>query len=164
MRQLFEHGDFQFGPVPGERLQIRYEDTAVPGYFFRAPDAEPGEPRPLVVLNNGSDGATSHMGLFGGWAALERGYHAMTFDGPGQPAHDWEAVLTPVVDAMAARPTSTRPDRPGRGHPGRLLGPASPRLGASLRRRRRRSRVGDPPLPRRALRRPGGSRSTSTRQ
>ena len=75
--------------------------------------AVPGERRSLVVLNNGSDGATSHMGLFGGWAALERGYHAMTFDGPGQQAalflqglgfrHDWEAVLTPVVDAMVAR-------------------------------------------------------------
>lgn len=101
-------------PVPGERVQIPYEDTTLPGYFFRAPDAGPGERRPLVVLNNGSDGATSHMGLFGGWAALERGYHAMTFDGPGQQAalflqgipfrHDWEAVLTPVVDAMAARP------------------------------------------------------------
>ena len=99
--------------VPGERLQVPYEDTTLPGYFFRAPGAEPGERRPLVVLNNGSDGATSHMGLFGGWAALERGYHAMTFDGPGQQAalfrqqipfrHDWEAVLTPVVDAMAAR-------------------------------------------------------------
>ena len=100
--------------VPGERLQISYEDTTLPGYFFRAPDAEPGEPRPLVVMNNGSDGATPHMGLFGGCAALERGYHAMTFDGPGQQAalflqqipfrHDWEAVLTPVVDAMVARP------------------------------------------------------------
>jgi len=99
---------------PGERLQIPYEGTTLPGYFFRAPDAGPGERRPLVVLNNGSDGPTSHMGLFGGWAALERGYHAMTFDGPGQQAalflqgigfrHDWEAVLTPVVDAMVARP------------------------------------------------------------
>jgi hypothetical protein len=67
-----------------------------------------------VVLNNGSDGPTSHMGLFGGWVALERGWHAMTFDGPGQQAAlflqgmpfrpDWEAVLTPVVDAMVARP------------------------------------------------------------
>lgn len=113
--------------MPGERLQIRYEDTTLPGHFSRAPDAEPGEPRPLVVLNNGSDGATSHMGLFGGWAALERGYHAMTFDGPGQPAalfrqgipfrHDWEAVLTPVVDAMAARPTSTPTGSPWSGSP-----------------------------------------------
>jgi Prolyl oligopeptidase family len=60
------------------------------------------------------------MGLFGAWAALERGYHAMTFDGPGQQAalflqgipfrHDWEAVLTPVVAAMVARP-DVDPDR-----------------------------------------------------
>ena len=106
--------------VPGERLQLPYQDTTLPAYFFRAPDAAPGERRPLVVLNNGSDGATSHMGLFGGRAANERGYHAMTFDGPGQQAslflqgipfrHDWEAVLTPVVDAMAARP-DVDPDR-----------------------------------------------------
>jgi poly(3-hydroxybutyrate) depolymerase len=106
--------------VPGERLQIPYEDTTLPGYLFRAPDASPGDRRPLVVLNNGSDGATSHMGLFGGWAALERGYHYMTFDGPGQQAalflqgipfrHDWEAVLTPVLDAMVARP-DVDPDR-----------------------------------------------------
>jgi hypothetical protein len=101
-------------PVPGERLEIPYESTTLPGYFFRAPDARPGEPRPLVVLNNGSDGATSQMALSGGDAAHERGYHWMTFDGPGQQAalfergipfrSDWEAVLTPVIDAMVARP------------------------------------------------------------
>ncbi len=101
-------------PVPGERIEIPYEGTTLPGYFFRAPDAEPGERRPLVVVNNGSDGATSGMPLLGGIAAAERGYHWMTFDGPGQQAalmlqkipfrHDWEAVLTPVVDAMVARP------------------------------------------------------------
>jgi hypothetical protein len=106
--------------VPGERVAIPYEDTALPGYFFRAPDARPDERRPLVVLNNGSDGATSQMWLEGGAAAGERGYHWMTFDGPGQQAawfeqgipfrHDWEAVLTPVLDAMLARP-DVDPDR-----------------------------------------------------
>jgi hypothetical protein len=65
------------------------------------------------VVNNGSDGATSQMWLQGGAAASECGYHWMTFDGPGQQATlfeqgipfrpDWEAVLTPVVDAMVAR-------------------------------------------------------------
>ena len=100
-------------PVPGERLEIAYEGTSLPAYFFRAPDAAPGERRPLVVMNNGSDGATSQMGLAGGDAASERGYHWMTFDGPGQQVAlfergipfrpDWEAVLTPVVDAMVAR-------------------------------------------------------------
>ncbi|MFZ0042567.1 MAG: prolyl oligopeptidase family serine peptidase [Solirubrobacteraceae bacterium] len=98
---------------PGERVEIAYEDTHLPGYFFRAPDAAPGEKRPLVVLNNGSDGPTSAMWVQGGAAAAERGYHWMTFDGPGQQAAlfeqgilfrpDWEAVLTPVVDAMVAR-------------------------------------------------------------
>ena len=97
----------------GERVAIPYEDTTMPGFFFRAPDAAPGEARPLVVINNGSDGATSQMWVQGGAAASERGYHWMTFDGPGQQAllfeqgvpfrPDWEAVLTPVVDAMVAR-------------------------------------------------------------
>ena len=98
----------------GERLAIPYEGTTLPGFFFRAPDADPGEPRPLVVVNNGSDGPTSHMWVQGGAAAAARGYHWMTFDGPGQQAAlfeqgipfrpDWEAVLTPVVDALVARP------------------------------------------------------------
>jgi hypothetical protein len=101
-------------PVPGERITIPYEGSTLPGYFFRAPDAAPGERRPLVILNNGSDGATSQMFVEGGAAAAERGYHWMTFDGPGQQAAlfaqhipfrpDWEAVLTPVLDAMLARP------------------------------------------------------------
>ena len=97
----------------GERIAIPYEDTTLPGFLFRAPDAAPGEPRPLVVVNNGSDGPTSHMWVQGGAGAAARGYHWMTFDGPGQQAAlfeqgipfrpDWEAVLTPVVDALATR-------------------------------------------------------------
>jgi hypothetical protein len=107
-------------PVPGERIFIDYEGTSLPGFFFRAPDAAPGEPRPLVVVNNGSDGATSQMWALGGAAAADRGYHWMTFDGPGQQAAlfeqglgfrpDWEAVLTPVLDAMLAR-RDVVPDR-----------------------------------------------------
>ena len=97
----------------GEQISIPYEDTTLPGFFFRAPGAAPGEPRPLVVVNNGSDGPTSHMWVQGGAAAAARGYHWMTFDGPGQQAAlfeqnipfrpDWEAVLTPVVDALSGR-------------------------------------------------------------
>ncbi len=100
-------------PVPGERITIPYEDTTLPGYFFRAPDSRPGERRALVVINNGSSEATSQMWRHGGAGASERGYHWMTFDGPGQQAMlfergvpfrpDWEAVITPIVDAMAAR-------------------------------------------------------------
>jgi len=100
-------------PVPGERLAIPYEQTTLPGWFFRAPDAAPGEPRPLVVLNNGSDGPSSQMWVAGGAAAAERGWHWMTFEGPGQQSvlfeqgipfrPDWEAVLTPLLDLLLAR-------------------------------------------------------------
>lgn len=70
------------------------------------------------MINNGSDVATSQMWSFAGAAASDRGYHWMTFDGPGQQAAlfeqgiefraDWEKVLTPVIDAMLARPDVDR--------------------------------------------------------
>jgi hypothetical protein len=111
-RECWEHV-VDLSPVPGERISIPYEGTDLRGYFFRAPDAAPGERRPLVMMNNGSDGATSAMWVHGGGAAAERGYHWMTFDGPGQQyalyeqgipfRHDWEAALTPVIDAMLER-------------------------------------------------------------
>jgi hypothetical protein len=107
-------------PIPGERIFIPYEDTALPAYFFPAPDAHPEARRPLVIINNGSAGATSQAWVHGGAAASERGYHWLTFDGPGQQATlyeqaipfrpDWEAVLSPVLDAVLQRP-DVDPDR-----------------------------------------------------
>lgn len=55
------------------------------------------------------------MIYFGGAAAaLQRGYTCLTFEGPGQGAtirlqripfrHDWENVITPVVDDLHTRP------------------------------------------------------------
>jgi hypothetical protein len=118
-RQCWEHV-VDLLPVPGERISIPYEGTSLPAFLFRAPDAPPGEPRPLVIINNGTDRATSQMWVHGGAAAGERGYHWMTFDGPGQQAvlyeqaipcrPDWEAVLTPVLNAMLERP-DVDPDR-----------------------------------------------------
>ena len=103
----------ELSPQPGERLEIPYQDTTLPGYLFRAPDAAPGEPRPVVVINNGTDAPISQLWAQGGAAAGERGYHWMTFDGPGHGAMlyergltlrpDWEAVLTPVVDVLTSR-------------------------------------------------------------
>jgi hypothetical protein len=102
-------------PVPGERISIAYEETVLPGFFFPAPGARGEcEPRPLLVVNNGSYQATSEMWALAGGAAAERGYHWLTFDGPGQQAMlfehgvlfrpDWEAVLSPVLEAVLARP------------------------------------------------------------
>jgi hypothetical protein len=111
-RECWEHVIDLSSPA-GERLHIPYEGTTLRGVFFRAPGAEPGEQRPLVIMSNGSDGPTASMWLHGGASAGERGYHWMTFDGPGQQyalyeqqipfRPDWEAVITPVIDAMLER-------------------------------------------------------------
>ena len=101
--------DRAVGLLGAERLSIAYEHTTLPGYFF---SAGPGA-RPLVVVDHGGRVATSVAWAAGGAAAAARGYHWMTFDGPGRQAAlrrqglvlrpDWEAVLGPVADEMAAR-------------------------------------------------------------
>ena len=101
-------------PVPGERFALACDGLLLPAYFFPAPDAAPGERRPLLVINNGFDLATSQTSLHGGFAASECGYHWLTFDGPGQQATrlekgrelrpDWETVLRQVVDTVVSRP------------------------------------------------------------
>jgi dienelactone hydrolase len=94
------------------RVQVPYEDTALPGFLLR-PDAS-GAPRPTLVVTNGSDGSLAGLLGEGGAAALDRGWNVFVFDGPGQQSmlfergvpfrHDWEAVLTPVIDFLVARP------------------------------------------------------------
>jgi hypothetical protein len=94
------------------RLQVPYEGTMLPGYLLR-PDAT-GAPRPTLVMTNGSDGSLPGLLGYGAAEALARGWNAFLFDGPGQQSmlfergvpfrYDWEAVLTPVIDALVERP------------------------------------------------------------
>ncbi|WP_033290454.1 alpha/beta hydrolase family protein [Amycolatopsis jejuensis] len=93
-----------------ERVAIPYEDTTLPGYFYRSP--LPGR-QPLVVMHNGFDGTAEELRFFGALAAQERGYHVLCFDGPGQPGTrhpqgllfrpDWENVVGPVLDHALTR-------------------------------------------------------------
>ena len=97
---------------PPELVQIPYAGTALPGYFFRA--AGGPAPRATVILVGGYDGTAEELYFSSGAAALARGYHVLAFDGPGQGAAllqqglvmrpDWDAVITPVVDYLLARP------------------------------------------------------------
>ena len=94
------------------RVAVPYEGGTLPGYLLR-PDAS-GTRRPTFVMTNGSDGALAGMWAYGAAEALDRGWNAFVYDGPGQQSMlfergipfrpDWEAVLTPVVDALVARP------------------------------------------------------------
>lgn len=92
------------------RFQVPFEGTVLPGWLLR-PDAT-GATRPTLVITNGSDGALTSLWPMAS-EALARGWNAAVFDGPGQQSmlfehgmpfrHDWEAVLTPVVDTLVAR-------------------------------------------------------------
>lgn len=94
------------------RVVVPYEDTTMPGYLLR-PDAS-GARRPTFVMTNGSDGPLASLWATGAAEALDRGWNALVYDGPGQQSMlfernlpfrpDWEAVLTPVVDALVGRP------------------------------------------------------------
>ena len=95
-----------------ERVEIPYENGVLTGWLFRA-SAEKKR-RPLVILNNGADGSELDMLVAGGMAGTARGYNCLTFNGPGQGdalwlkkmyfRHDWEKVITPVVDFAVAHP------------------------------------------------------------
>lgn len=94
-------------PVP-----VPYQGDTMPGYLFR-PGAD-GAARPTLVVTNGSDGALSGLWASAIRPGLDRGWNVFVFDGPGQQSMlfergipfrpDWEAVLTPVIDMLVARP------------------------------------------------------------
>ncbi|MGW1881135.1 alpha/beta hydrolase family protein [Streptomyces sp. NPDC001970] len=94
------------------KTTVPYGATPLPVWFFR-PD-ESGRRRPTVILTNGSDGQNVDMWTYGVPAALDRGWNALVYDGPGQGqllfvdqvvfTPTWEKVVTPLVDWLAARP------------------------------------------------------------
>ena len=113
MRQTsaFRSGAALLGQPP-EIVRIPYEDTTLPGYFFRTGPEHAR--RATVILTGGYDGTAEELYFSNGAAALARGYNVLAFDGPGQGAAlvqqglvmrpDWEAVISPVVDYVLARP------------------------------------------------------------
>lgn len=94
-----------------ERVEIPYEGTTLPGYFYKVDNS--GQPRPTLIFTGGYDSSVEEMFYYGGAAAIRRGYNCLTFDGPGQGSpireqklpfrYDWEKVVTPVVDYVLTR-------------------------------------------------------------
>jgi hypothetical protein len=96
---------------PAERVDIPYEGTTMPGYLFRPASSD--SPRRTLIMNNGSDGPVTSIWPPLSSGGVARGYNVLIFDGPGQQSmlfergvpfrHDWEHVITPVVDFLLAR-------------------------------------------------------------
>ena len=97
---------------PIEPVEIPYEGTTLPGYFYSVDDS--GRARPTVIATNGYDATVQGMHFGHAAAAVRRGYNCLIFDGPGQGRvlykqgihmrADWEKVVTPVVDYALSRP------------------------------------------------------------
>ncbi len=102
----------QLFDTPFERVRIPYGHSWLPGYLLK-PDNRPVR-RPTIILNNGEDAQNITLYCYGGAAAIDRGYNALIFEGPGQGSmlferqvpfrYDWENVITPIVDYLRERP------------------------------------------------------------
>jgi dienelactone hydrolase len=83
----------------------------MPGWFLRP--SRDGKRRPTLLMNNGSDAQAIDLWGAGGYAALQRGWNVLIFDGPGQGGMlfeknqtfipEWEKAVTPIVDYLEER-------------------------------------------------------------
>jgi hypothetical protein len=97
---------------PVEPVEIPYEGTTLPGYFYRVDASD--ERRPTLIAGSGYDSTIQESHFAHAVAAVRRGYNCLTFDGPGQGRPlieqglhmrpDWENVVTPVVDFALSLP------------------------------------------------------------
>jgi dienelactone hydrolase len=100
-------------PQPGQRLLLKGDGFDIPAIFYPAATSDMATPKPTLIAGTGFDGSQEELLHVFGFAALERGYNFITYEGPGQPRvrleqglgfiHDWEKVVSPVVDHLVAR-------------------------------------------------------------
>lgn len=106
-----------FLPCLVEQLSIPFDGAVLHGYVFR-PEPDVVGPRPTVLFTGGFDSTAEELYKYGPAAAVELGWNAVVWDGPGQgrvlveqhvPMRpDFETVLTAVVDWVLAQPFADR--------------------------------------------------------
>jgi pimeloyl-ACP methyl ester carboxylesterase len=104
--------------VKVEPVEIPYEQTTLPGYFYsnssnnnNTASSSSKLRRPTLIAHGGFDSTLEELYTAAAAPALERGYNCLTFEGPGQGGvirkqkipfrYDWEKVVTPVIDFVA---------------------------------------------------------------
>ncbi|KAK1089603.1 hypothetical protein LTR48_000363 [Friedmanniomyces endolithicus] len=91
-----------------QAFDIKRRRLRIPAIFYAVDPLGGEEKRPTLTVGNGYDGCQEEMVHVIGFAALERGWSVITYEGPGQPTvcrnqnlgfgTEWEKVVTPVVD------------------------------------------------------------------
>jgi dienelactone hydrolase len=115
MESAFAAAAARFSPA-FKRVSIPYGHRPLPGWLLTPSGARIR--RPTIILNNGSDAQNIDLFVAGGMAAVERGWNALIFEGPGQGSNlflhnipfrpDWEEVITPIVTWLRQRPEVDR--------------------------------------------------------
>jgi hypothetical protein len=72
-----------------EPIEIPYEGTTLPGYFYRIEDDDSNKysnnaPRPTLIAHGGFDSTLEELYTSAAAPALERDYNCLTFEGSGQ--------------------------------------------------------------------------------
>lgn len=108
-RDTFQQG-MRLSGKPFEIVSIPFEDTAMPGYFYKIDD----QPRKTLLVHGGYDSTGEELYFQVAQDALAHGYNVLTFEGPGQGAMireqhlafrpDWEVVVSAAVDYLETRP------------------------------------------------------------
>ncbi|MFM9139843.1 MAG: alpha/beta hydrolase family protein [Solirubrobacterales bacterium] len=112
MRNAWEDAGRQMRPrMQVVKLKWDGPKSPMPGWFLRPSDD--GKRRPTLLMNNGSDAQAIDLWGAGGYAALERGWNVLIFDGPGEGGMlfekdqtfvpQWEKVITPIVSWLRGR-------------------------------------------------------------
>jgi pimeloyl-ACP methyl ester carboxylesterase len=97
---------------PCQSVRIPYEDDqTLPGYLCLNPNVH--GPAPTIIFNEGKDG-WAEDGKYVVDEGMKRGYNVLLFDAPGMGKtiriqglpfrHDWEKVMTPVIDYLLTIP------------------------------------------------------------
>jgi hypothetical protein len=100
-------------PFHVEAVSIPFSPVPMPGYMFRSAHGG-SSPRPTVLFTGGFDGTAEELHKYGMLTAVELGWNAVAWDGPGQGGMlvehgvpmrpDFEAVLAPVVGWALEQP------------------------------------------------------------
>ncbi|WP_454785729.1 alpha/beta hydrolase family protein [Legionella sp. WA2024007413] len=106
------HEALEFFETPVEKVKIPFENITLPGYLYL--NSLSNHPKPILIDTGGGDSTKEESYFSTAAEALKRGFHCLSFEGPGQGSMlrfnkipfipDWERVVEKVVDFVIKRP------------------------------------------------------------
>ncbi|WP_454782116.1 alpha/beta hydrolase family protein [Legionella sp. WA2022007384] len=107
------HQALEYFETPVEKVEIPFENTSLPGYLYLN-QTQSNHPKPILIDTGGGDSTKEELYFSTAAEALQRGFHCLNFEGPGQGSMlrlnkmpfipDWERVIEPVIDFIINRP------------------------------------------------------------